>query len=518
MINYTTAVPFYNMLTPLYKRIDDVLRGEEHIKSRGQVYLPYTSGLNSMRSMLNNKSTADFSFQDIQNIYRDLLLRAQFNSWGEEALVVIAGLIDQVVPTPKLPEKLSYLTERAGTDGISLTELFQKVALLTAKYGKCTLVADVDESGEGYIAVYDAYSEYAWRYGKTDQKRDDLIMCAFMESVPTDPNDPFDFTTTTQYRIYTLDKTTSKPKVMVGNGFGAPSPVLGDDESLGVPTKPINYLPIVRVGALTNNANQPTNPPLLPVIRHALKAYVLSADYNSALHRSCHPQLYVTGVDSTPMMDNMANTMSGNPTRRNKQLGYTGAGTVWTLPNGSVVGYAEPEGTGMTKISEEIKNQKASALEAGARVLNIGVESGDARKSRQNDQFATLFSIVKNTAKAIEQVLRFIYQLTVTDQTDEELNSIQFDIPNDFGRATIDATLAAHLMSSAERGACSFDTYWTYIATGKTPERSFEQERNVMSNEDIELKPITGMVQTTNVSQDKTPKDAKAPEVPKAEV
>lgn len=475
-------------LIPLYTLVDDILEGEEHIKSCGRIYMPYTAGMRALLHQIQNNEI-DATAQQVDDLYQDLVARAQFPSWTETALLVMVGLVAQIVPVYTLPDRLKYLEENCTSDGFSLVELFQRVCYHLVRYGKVTLVGDVDEDGLGYIALYDAYSEYNWKHANI-RGRADLIMCAFKEKVAEDPLDPFNDGTVVQRRAYVIEDGLAR---VYESRESEEATVFAD--SIGMPNRPLNYLPVVRLSAI-NNIHEKSNPPLLPLCRASLKAYHLYGDLFSALHRSCHPQMYVTGVSVSPLQSN--NTGGGERPNKNrtKGFGYTGAGTIWTLPQNATAGYAEPVGSGMGKVAEEITKQKASALEAGAKVMDIGVESGDAREARQNDQYATLYSIVKNSAKAIEQILRYIYDMTASVENKVEEASIKFEVPSDFGRHVIDGTLAAHLLTAAERGAISFSTYWEYITTGKMPERTLLEEIDKMKGEDITLKPITGMVQT----------------------
>lgn len=501
---------------PLYRMIDDVLKGEEFIKSARNKYLPYTSGMISMREMITSKES-NIPISAVGVLYDDYLNRAQFPSWTEESMLVMAGLITQVVPTIEIPDSLKYILEDATSDGFSLTELFQRACYQCVRYNKVTLVTDIDDKGNAYISLYDAYCEYNWLEDKINGRKD-LVMCAFKEHVKKDATNIFSHETVLQRRAYILQQ--------AENGKYLPHIYQTTQDSkeaslvtnyLGMQARPIEYLPIVRISAINSVANEDT-PPLLPIARSSLKAYVLSADLYSAMHRSCHPQLYVTNVDSSPLKQAAQNSQTGTSNLpRNKQLGYTGAGTVWTLPKDATAGYIEAQGTGIDKVSKEIGIQRTTALQAGAKVMDIGVESGDARNARQNDQYASLFSIIKNCAKGIEQALRYAFDMTNVAEDKKTELSIQFEVPSDFGRDTIDATLAAHLLSSAERGALSFATYFTYVTTGKAPERSYDQEQEVMSKEDIELKPIAGMVQVATGKDNTLPKPAKAPSAPTGE-
>lgn len=480
-MNITATHPEYNRSVRLYRIIDDVLLGEEHIKSLGVRYLPMTCGMKALQSSLHDGSM-NVTEDNIRTLYADLLERSQFPSWSEDALLVMVGLVAQLQPIIALPPNLKYLEETATSDGFSLTELFQRVCYHLIRYSKCTLVADIDDFKKGYISLYDAYAEYNWSIASVGG-RTDLEMVAFKEMVKSNPDDKFDHTLEENYRAYIIQDDKAQV-ILKNNSSTSDSGYTVFADHLGMPDRPLKYLPVVRLSAI-NNISEISNPPLLPLVRATLKAYSLSADLYSALHRCCHPQMYVTGVSSSPLDTN----------KKQGSLNYTGAGTLWTLPLNSVVGYAEPTGTGMAKVADEITKQKSSALEAGAKVMDIGVESGDAREARQNDQYATLYSIIKNAAKAIEQVIRYIFDMTNPTEDKETELSIRFEIPSDFGRHKIESTVAAHLMSAAERGAVSFDTYWMYLTTGKMPERTLAEEINKMSSETIKLKPITGMVQ-----------------------
>lgn len=470
---------------PLYRFIDDVIAGEEVIKSAKVRYLPYTAGMRSLKEQISKQQvTADID--DVTYLYNDLVDRAQFPSWVEEAVLVMTGLIAKVIPNMEIPARLEYLAENCTNDGFSLTELFQRVCYHLMRYGKVTLVGDIDEDGVGYISLYDAYSEYNWAPVKI-RGRNDLGMVAFKETIRVDQLDYFNTETQEVRRAYIINPS-GQAEVWVSKDKAT---AVKETEHLGMPTRPLDYLPVVRLSAI-NNIGESSNPPLLPLCRCALKAYVLSADLFSALHRSCHPQLYVTGISASPIA-----STNPNGGKKLQNLNYTGAGTVWTLPSGSTAGYVEPQGNGMAKVSEEIGKQKSSALEAGAKVMDIGVESGDAREARQNDQYASLYSIVQNSAKAIEQIIRYIFDMTSATEDKAGETAIRFEVPTDFGRHIVDGTLAAHLLTAAERGATSFNTYWTYLTSGKLPERTLTEEVLQAKKETIELKPVTGMVQAT---------------------
>ena len=81
--------------------------------------------------------------------------------------------------------------------------------------------------------------------------------------------------------------------------------------------------------------------------------------------------------------------------------------------------------------------QRNSAAESGARVIDVqGVESGDARKARQDDQHTSLYSVVVTAAEGIEQVLKYIatWQGLNPDQ-------VEFSVEPKFSREEVDSAM-----------------------------------------------------------------------------
>lgn len=195
------------------------------------------------------------------------------------------------------------------------------------------------------------------------------------------------------------------------------------------------------------------------MIRAAIKYYQISADYYQELHLTAHPQPVITGQDLESSMM------------------VTGPMMSWVFPNETANAfYLEISGTGIEAKRQAMSEQKNAALEAGARVMDIGgVESGEARQARQNDQYATLHGIVKNSAEAIEQCLRYLgewYGFT-PEQANEKL---KFTVELDFDKV-IDIAVLQQLFNASQMSMVSPETVWEYMQTGQIPERNWDDEQ-----------------------------------------
>lgn len=126
-----------------------------------------------------------------------------------------------------------------------------------------------------------------------------------------------------------------------------------------------------------------------------------------------------------------------------------------------------------------MEDQKNAALEAGAKVMDVsGTESGEARKTRQNDQHATLHSIVITAAAAIEQALRYAAEWTGYDP-----DQVVFTVKPEFVIPEVNAQVLAELQKSVMAGTISAETYWQYLTTGKLPERPYDEEADLIGDE-----------------------------------
>lgn len=124
-----------------------------------------------------------------------------------------------------------------------------------------------------------------------------------------------------------------------------------------------------------------------------------------------------------------------------------------------------------------MQDQKSSALEAGAKVMDTSQqESGEARKARQSDQYASLASVVTTVAEGVEQVLTYIAELI--GASDE----VTFSVKPEFSAFAVDTAMLQQLVNWATMGKISDQTVWDYLQTGKIPERAYDDERLLINS------------------------------------
>lgn len=432
-----------------WRMMDDALEGEGAIK-RNERNLPKPSGMVEAEKL--DASGNKYLYQN----YTD---RAQYEHWVRDSLRSMMGLVSRLTPEIELPSGLKGLEDNATSDGFGLKQLFFRMVRQAISHGRVPLVVNIDETGEPYFSTYATRNAINWKVGAMGG-RQDLVLAVFIE-FRDNKEDEFDHDCKMVYRVFKMLDDVCHSEVLSEDGSVLeglkPLGTTGADNRL---VKGLAYLPVIYCGS-TDNSPEVDEVPLLTMARAALKSYQLSADYFTSLHQTSHPQPWVSGMDESI------------------ELSVTGPSAAWDLgPNGSC-GYLEFQGAGVEAVRTAMEDQKGAALEAGAKVMDVGgTESGEARKTRQNDQHATLHSIVVTVAEAMEQGIRYAAEWKGYDP-----KQVKFSVKPEFIIPAVDGQVLTELQKAVMAGTVSADTYWMYLTTGKLPERAYAEEIKVMTIE-----------------------------------
>jgi hypothetical protein len=442
--------PEYDVHLPEWQMMDDALEGECAI-NRSAKYLPKPSGMVEAEKI----DAAGNAY-----LYRNYRDRAQYEHWVRDSLRPMMGLVSRLIPEISLPSGLKDLEDNATADGFALKQLFLRMVRQTVSHGRIPLVVNVDDSGKPYFSTYATRNAINWDTADLGG-RQDLVLAVFRE-FRRKSEDRYSHECVTVYREFYMVGDVCYTAVRDEGGElvedERPLGTIGNNNQL---VRGLGYLPVIYCGS-TDNSPDVDEVPLLTMARAAVKSYQLSADYFTALHQTSHPQPWVAGLDEKV------------------ELTVTGPSAAWDLgPSGSC-GYLEFQGAGIEAVRTAMSDQKSAALEAGAKVMDAtgGTESGEARKTRQNDQHATLHSIVMSVAEAIEQGLRYAAEWTGYNPDD-----VTFTVKPEFITPVVDPQVLAELQKAVMAGTVSADTYWLYLTTGKLPERGYDDESELISDE-----------------------------------
>lgn len=461
-MSYDTTHPDYDKQSRLWRFMADSLNGQE-IKRKRTIYLPKTNGQLEVEATINRDTRrveeSGFALLDVEKLYDSYLNRAKYPMWVKDQLRTMMGLVSNLPFNMDVPDVLKGLEDNATSDGLTLRQLFQRAVSGLLTHGRYVLTPDIDENGNLFIRHYVAEQFINWKVQNV-KGRQDITVAVFSE-LKDASNDSFDHDFDLIYRAFILDEHGCHQYVYQ-NG------VVIEDRYLGFENKPIQYVPIVVLGSTQNSTNI-DELPLLTIAECALTYYQKSADVNQAMHDGCSFQTVVFGLE------------------QDQDIGFTGGGTIWTLPSKEKcdVKIVEPTFANLKVAIDEMNKQKEMASEAGAKVIDIGVESGEARIARQRDQYATLRSIILNVAEAIQQVLRYGYDLVMYNNDTAQHKNILFTIEAEFSEAGIDVSLLNSLKEMATMNKLSWDSVWSYVQDGAVPKRAYAQEQELIESEQV---------------------------------
>ena len=442
--------PEYDDHIAEWEMMDDALEGECAI-TRNAKYLPKPSGMVEAEKLDASGNAY---------LYLNYRARAQYEHWVRDSLRSMMGLVSRLIPEIKLPAGLKGLEDNATADGFGLKQLFMRMVRQTITHGRVPLVVNIDDSGAPYFSTYAARNGINW--DTADQGgRQDLVLSVFRE-FRKKGGDRYSHECDTVFREFFMQGGVCFTSVRnEGGEIVEEERPLGTTDSERRLIRGLAYIPVIYCGS-TDNSSDVDEVPLLTMARAAVKSYQLSADYFTALHQTSHPQPWVAGLDDAV------------------ELTVTGPSAAWDLgPKGSC-GYLEFQGAGIEAVRQAMADQKGAALEAGAKVMDVSgdAESGEARKTRQSDQHATLHSIVMSVAEGIEQGLRYAAEWKGYKPED-----VVFTVKPEFITPVVDAQVLAELQKAVMAGTVSADTYWLYLTTGKLPERAYDEESELISEE-----------------------------------
>lgn len=406
--------PEYKQRLPDWQMMNDAIEGDRAIKGQGVKYLPKTSGMIEAESLAAEGDSVVTPAQ-VRELYASYLHRADYPLWVKDSLRTMMGMVSRLEPEVNLPARMAILETDATSDGFSAKQLFMRICSDLLIKGRKPLLCDFDDSGSPYVATYEAEDAPNWAESNL-RGRSDLILVVFKESRKKPGTDEFNHESIAVYRVLDILEGNYRVRIMNANNELVENESFPGMEQAGQ-SRPVNFLPVVFAGSTDNNPSV-DEIPLITMAKAALKYYVLSADYYQSLHYTAHPQPVITGLDGG-------------------DLRVTGAMAAWTLPVDGKAFYLEFTGTGVEKTRDAMMDQRGAALEAGARVIDTGgVESGDARRARQDDQHATLHSVVAQAAGAVQQCFRYI-----AEWMGENPDEVIFSVEPKFTTEEVDAAM-----------------------------------------------------------------------------
>jgi hypothetical protein len=443
--DFSQRHPSYERFKDRWQLMRDSIEGPERIKKLGETYLPKPEGM---------KDPSDPDYE--KRAYSNYKTRAQYPDIVAPTVRAMTGVIHRDESRIELPAGIEGMLEKATPDGLSAQSLLRRITRELLSVGRCGLLPDVGDDGEPYIAIYRAEDSTNWH-----ESEDGVDLVVLDESTSVIDLSTFSWEDETRHRVLRLDPDSGR--YFTQEWVGEDGQQEGEDrfpQARG--GNPLESIPFVFVD--TNDLTpEPDEVPLAGMAEVALGIYRLDADYRKALFTVSEPQPWTAGVD---------------PEYAPK---VWGGGFVWNLGDKDAsAGMLEYQGTGIADQRQAIVDDFARAAQMGAQMFDQErreSESGEALKIRQGAKTATLASIAKTAASALEQALKRSAEFAGANP-----DEVEVDIDTDFIDRTLGAQEMQAITQAAQGGNISKQTAYEQMQAGgrANPERNWEDEQELI--------------------------------------
>lgn len=383
-----TRHPHYTNRLEDWQLLRDCHEGERKVKSRGELYLPATAGM--QHDGMNNVTDPGYL------AYQAYRKRAVFPDFVAEAVGHMLGLMHSRPAKITLPTALEPLRKMASSQGEGLQHLLARINEEQLTTGRVGLMLDMPQQPKAgtpnlFISLYSAESILNWDENLVENDRTVLNLVVLDES-RWERQAALDWKWQDRFRVLSLGPLeTNEASGVYGqalvNGKELPT-------SLTTPSvmgRTLNRIPFVLANS-TDNLVTPDRPPLLGLARLCMTIYRGEADYRQNLFMQGQDTFVTIGAPDT-----------GEDGER------VGAGAIVNLPTGGDAKYVGVNSQGLSEQRQALEKDYAmGAQRAGqlATAKSKQIESGEALQTRIASVTASLTSIATAGAEALQTILR----------------------------------------------------------------------------------------------------------------
>jgi hypothetical protein len=362
--------------------------GERKVKEQGELYLPATAGMRH-DGMAN---VTDPGYQ----AYLAYRKRAVFPDFVAEGVGHMLGLMHARPAKITLPKALEPMIEKASSQGESLQHLLARIneeQLITGRVGLMLDMPQAPRLGapQLFISLYSAESILNWDENLLEADRTVLNLVVLDES-RFERQAALDWKWVDRFRVLSLGPVESNE----ASGVYGQALVNGKEipTSLSTPNvkgKTLDRIPFVFANS-TDNLPTPDRPPLLGLARLCMTIYRGEADYRQNLFMQGQDTFVTIGAPDT-----------GQDGER------VGAGAIVNLPAGADAKYVGVNSQGLSEQRQALEKDYAMAAQRAGQLATAKskqIESGEALQTRIASMTASLTSIAKAGAAALQEILR----------------------------------------------------------------------------------------------------------------
>mgnify|MGYP006280138605 FL=1 len=452
-----TQHPDYQKYLPMWERTRDAVAGSVAVKEKKHEYLPVPD---------NNSGDERKGTETIR--YRQYIKRAVFTNFTGRTKNALVGAAFRKDPIAELPEQLEYLRNDATGDGLSITQMAKDELSDLLETGRCGLLVDYPQADDDLtaeevammdlraaIVPYKAEMITNWKTDTIRGRR--MLVSVTLAEAYLDPEDEFDHTTKTQYRVLRLrDDGYTQQLYREGEPFTEEFYPRQSDGTTW------DFIPFQFVGSKNND---PTidDAPLSDIADINMAHYRNSADYEESCFLVGQPSLFITHSLSPDQFRDYNPQGIKLGSRAGHVLGETGSATLLQAdPNQLVL--------------EAMRLKEQQMVMIGARIITdrTGNETAEGARIRFASENSVLGDLVDNLSEAIETCIRWVGLFMGVD-----VNDMKFKINNEFYDKSVDPQLIMSMIQLLDRQIIGDQDIFDRLKSGGIiePERTLGEVR-----------------------------------------
>jgi len=459
----------YSNRLPDWKKLRDVIAGEDAVKDQATAYLPRLGG------------------QDDKQ-YAAYKMRASFYNATGRTVEGLSGMVFRKSPQVEVPEAMADMMKDVTLSGVQLHAFAEQIVEEVLAAGRAGALVDyprVRDRGltraqaermnlRPFWIGYKPEDILDWRVGLVGNKTI-LTQVRLFEKISEEGEKEFEEVQVEQIRVLELVDGTTPDDEPTGEmqyqqRLFRKNSKTGEWEETDdtiVPMmagRPLNFIPFVFFG-VRDTTPQVSKPPLLDLANINLSHYRTNADLEHGAHFTALPTPYCFGI------------------REDEAPDQIGPETVWTGTQKDVsVGMLEYTGKGLDALEKRREVKEAQMAALGARMLEApkkAAEAADTARIHRTGEISVLASIAMSVAAG----------LTRLTAISRDWMGLQGDVAvrlnTDFMPTPMDPQMLTALFQLVQGGRISQQTFFENLQRGEiiAADTTFDQDELDRAND-----------------------------------
>jgi hypothetical protein len=473
-MNPDNCHPQYIATQNLWRRMRDVVAGEDAIKAAGEVYVP----------KLDSMSEDEYEAYVGRGFFYNASARTVAGYLGmvfRKDPIVNLGGVNKVVDTFKA------FQDDVDLLGTGFQAYARDVVSDVLTVGRAGTLVDWHEQEErATFCFYRAENILNWRETRIGGRMV-LSMLALSECVSIEnPENPFITDEVEQIRVYQLVTDVCMVSVWQQVKQADSDKPRWEVVSTAVPMRrgvPLSFIPFVFHG-IRNTRPDVEIPPLNDVAVANVSHFKVDVDYKHGLHFTALPTAWVSGFDKATTL----------------KIGSTAA---WVTDQiGATAGFLEFKGEGLGTFEKAMDRIERLLSVLGARLLESHKrvsESAEALAIRQGGENSVIGDMAAAISQGLTEALRIVVWWHGTEETpaDVPVNSAACQLNSDYDVQPVTASDMVAMVYAWQQSAISRDTLHYRLERGEVlpPGRTIEEELALIKQRPPPPPPTDGKTQ-----------------------